>query len=88
MIVCVGPVFIGKTIRQIAGERGAHEVDTFLDLMIDYGPKLRWSTLIGNHNPKRVAINLNQPCAIIGFSDAGAHLRNMAFYNFGLALLQ
>jgi N-acyl-D-aspartate/D-glutamate deacylase len=24
----------------------------------------------------------------MGFSDAGAHLRNMAFYNFGLALLQ
>ncbi|MEO6102554.1 MAG: amidohydrolase family protein, partial [Pseudoxanthomonas sp.] len=64
------------------------EVDTFLDLVIDHGPKLRWSTLIGNHNPARVAHNLNNPCAIIGFSDAGAHLRNMAFYNFGLALLQ
>lgn len=88
VIDCPDPAFVGKTIRQIADERGAHEVDTFLDLVIDYGPKLRWSTLIGNHNPKRVAINLNQPYAIMGFSDAGAHLRNMAFYNFGLALLQ
>ncbi len=88
VIDCPDPAFVGKTIRQIADERGAHEVDTFLDLVIDFGPKLRWSTLIGNHNPKRVAINLNQPYAIMGFSDAGAHLRNMAFYNFGLALLQ
>ena len=88
VIDCPEPAFVGKTIRQIAEERGAHEVDTFLDLVIDYGPKLRWSTLIGNHNPKRVAINLNKPYAIMGFSDAGAHLRNMAFYNFGLALLQ
>ena len=88
VIDCPDPAFVGRTIRQIADERGAHEVDTFLDLVIDYGPKLRWSTLIGNHNPKRVAINLNQPYAIMGFSDAGAHLRNMAFYNFGLALLQ
>ena len=24
----------------------------------------------------------------MGFSDAGAHLRNMAFYNFGLRLLR
>lgn len=63
-------------------------MDTFLGLVIEHGPKLRWSTLIGNHNPKRVAINLNKPYAIMGFSDAGAHLRNMAFYNFGLALLQ
>lgn len=88
VIDCPDLALVGKTIRQIADERGAHEVDTFLDLVIDYGPKLRWSTLIGNHNPKRVAINLNQSCAIMGFSDAGAHLRNMAFYNFALALLQ
>ncbi len=88
VIGCPDATLVGKTIRQIADERGAHEVDTFLDLVIDHGPKLRWSTLIGNHNPARVAHNLNNPCAIIGFSDAGAHLRNMAFYNFGLALLQ
>jgi N-acyl-D-aspartate/D-glutamate deacylase len=25
---------------------------------------------------------------LIGFSDAGAHLRNMAFYNFGLRMLK
>ncbi|TAM13789.1 MAG: N-acyl-D-glutamate amidohydrolase [Rhodanobacter sp.] len=88
VIDCPDKSLVGKTIRQIADERGEHEVDTFLDLVIDHGPRLRWSTLIGNHNPKRVAINLNQPYAIMGFSDAGAHLRNMAFYNFGLALLQ
>lgn len=35
-----------------------------------------------------MALNLNKPYAIMGFSDAGAHLRNMAFYNFGPALLQ
>ncbi|SFL11361.1 N-acyl-D-amino-acid deacylase family protein [Rhodanobacter glycinis] len=88
VIDCPDKSLVGKTIRQIADERGEHEVDTFLDLVIDHGPRLRWSTLIGNHNPKRVAVNLNQPYAIMGFSDAGAHLRNMAFYNFGLALLQ
>ena len=28
------------------------------------------------------------PAAMIGFSDAGAHLRNMAFYNFPLRMLK
>ena len=28
------------------------------------------------------------PAAMIGFSDAGAHLRNMAFYNYALRLLK
>lgn len=88
VIACPEPALVGKSIRQIAIERGEHEVHTFLDLIIDHGRALRWSTLIANHNPARVAINLNKGCAIIGFSDAGAHLRNMAFYNFGLCLLQ
>ena len=72
----------------MARERREHEVDTFLDLVIDHGARLRWSTLIANHDPVRVAANVNADCALIGFSDAGAHLRNMAFYNFGLCLLQ
>lgn len=88
VVACPDKSLVGKSIRQIADERQAHEVDTFLDLIIDHGRALRWTTLIANHNPERVRANLNQPCAIIGFSDAGAHLRNMAFYNFGLCLLQ
>jgi N-acyl-D-aspartate/D-glutamate deacylase len=88
VLECPDASLVGKSIRQIADERHAHEVDTFLDLIIDHGKALRWTTLIANHNPVRVAANLNQPCAIIGFSDAGAHLRNMAFYNFGVCLLQ
>ncbi|MDO5691325.1 MAG: N-acyl-D-glutamate amidohydrolase [Pseudomonadota bacterium] len=82
------PAHVGKTIRVIADERGEDEAGVFLDLLIEHGSQLRWSTVIGNHNPARVASNLNEDCAIIGFSDAGAHLRNMAFYNFPLCLLQ
>lgn len=88
VIACPDASLVGKTVKQIADERGEHEVNTFLDLVIDYGRSLRWSTLIANHNPARVAANLNKDCAIIGFSDAGAHLRNMAFYNFGICMLQ
>jgi N-acyl-D-aspartate/D-glutamate deacylase len=88
VIDCPDTSLIGKTIRQIAQERQDHEVHVFLDLLIDHGKKLRWSTLIGNHNPARVAVNVNADCGLVGFSDAGAHLRNMAFYNFGLCMLQ
>ncbi|RXV64416.1 N-acyl-D-glutamate amidohydrolase [Burkholderia stabilis] len=88
VINCPDRSLIGKSVALIARERGDHEVDTFLDLVIDFGRDLRWSTVIANHNPHRVAANVNDPCALIGFSDAGAHLRNMAFYNFGLCMLQ
>lgn len=85
---CPDRSLVGKTIAAIANERGEDEVNVFLDLLIEHGKGLRWSTVIGNHNPERVRGNVNEDCAIIGFSDAGAHLRNMAFYNFPLCLLQ
>jgi len=88
IIDCPDGRLIGQTIQQVAQARGEHEALAFLDLLIEHGRALRWSTVIGNHNPLRVAANLNDPSAIVGFSDAGAHLRNMAFYNFGLCLLQ
>ncbi|MEL4177399.1 N-acyl-D-amino-acid deacylase family protein [Roseateles sp. PN1] len=88
VIACPEPSLVGKSVQQIAAERGQHEVDTFLDLIIDHGRALRWSTVIANHRPERMASNLREPCSLVGFSDAGAHLRNMAFYNFGLAMLQ
>ncbi len=85
---CPDAALVGRSIADIAHARGVHEVDAFLDLMIEHGSALRWSTTIGNHDPARLAANLNEACGIIGFSDAGAHIRNMAFYNFPLHLLQ
>ena len=85
---CPDPKLVGRTIRDVARERGEHEALVFLDLVIEHGRALRWSTVIGNHNPDRIRVNLNDSAAIVGFSDAGAHLRNMAFYNFGLWMLQ
>jgi N-acyl-D-glutamate deacylase len=31
---------------------------------------------------------IDEPAALIGFSDAGAHIRNMAFYSFPLRMLK
>jgi N-acyl-D-aspartate/D-glutamate deacylase len=88
IIACPDTSLVGKTIAQVARERGDHEVNVFLDLVIEHSRALRWSTTIANHNPKRIAANMNNSSALVGFSDAGAHLRNMAFYNFGLCMMQ
>lgn len=88
IVDCPDASVVGKSIAQVAGERNQHEVDAFLDLLIDYGRKLRWRTVIANHREDVVKRNIAEPCALIGFSDAGAHLRNMAFYNFPLHVLQ
>ncbi|MGW4124304.1 N-acyl-D-amino-acid deacylase family protein [Nocardia sp. NPDC004711] len=85
---CPDASVIGKTFGQVGVDRGGvHPVDAFLDLVVEYGPKVRWRTTISNHRPEVLDVMAADPSVQLGFSDAGAHLRNMAFYNFGLRLL-
>jgi N-acyl-D-aspartate/D-glutamate deacylase len=87
IVACPDATVVGKSVGQVAAQRGAHPVDTFLDLVVEHGKKLRWHTLIANHRPRQVAWMMREPSALIGFSDAGAHIRNMAFYSFPLRML-
>jgi N-acyl-D-aspartate/D-glutamate deacylase len=82
------PSLDGKTFRDLARERGKDEVDTFLDLVVLHGPKLRWYTVAGNDRPRWLRWIVRHPDILMGFSDAGAHLRNMAHYNFPLRMLK
>jgi len=85
---CPDSSLIGKTFREIGVLQGKSEVDAFLDLLIAYGNELRWYTVTGNDRPKPLAKMMNSESNLLGFSDAGAHLRNMAFYNFPLRMLK
>lgn len=85
---CPDNSLVGKTFREIGKMQGKSEVDAFLDLLIEYGNDLRWYTVTGNDRPKPLAALMNSDSSILGFSDAGAHLRNMAFYNYPLRMLK
>lgn len=86
---CPDAAVVGRTFGQVGVERGGlHPVDAFLDLVVEHGDKLRWRTTISNHRPRALDKLTADPGVQLGFSDAGAHLRNMAFYNFGLRLLR
>jgi N-acyl-D-aspartate/D-glutamate deacylase len=89
IVSCPDQSVVGKSFGQMGLDRGGlHPVDAFLDLVVEHGEKLRWRTTISNHRPdllKKLAQSSNVQ---MGFSDAGAHLRNMAFYNSGLRLLR
>jgi N-acyl-D-aspartate/D-glutamate deacylase len=88
IVACPDPLLVGKSFGDVADARGIHPVDAFLDLVVAYGKKLRWRTLIANHRPREVLRMLAEPAALIGFADSGAHIRNMAFYSFPLRMLQ
>ncbi len=82
------PSLIGKNFYQIAEERNEHPVDTFLDLVAEYDKEITWTTTIANDREEKYKGLYNSTNNIISFSDAGAHLNNMAFYNFPLQMIK
>src|SRR3984957_2904395 len=89
IVECPDKSLIGKSFGQIAEERGLHPLDAFLDVLVENGERnVRWTTIVANHRPKHLDRLAAEPSIHMGFSDAGAHLRNMAFYNFALRLLK
>lgn len=89
IVACPDESVVGKSFGQVGLDRGGlHPVDAFLDLVLEHGEALRWRTTISNHRPELLKRLAQSPHVQMGFSDAGAHLRNMAFYNSGLRLLR
>ena len=89
IVECPDESLIGKSFGAIADERGLHPLDAFLDVLVENGERnVRWTTTVANHRPKQLNKLAADPSIHMGFSDAGAHLRNMAFYNFPLRMLK
>lgn len=88
IVACPDASVVGRSFGDVAKERGVHPVDAFLDLVVEHGKKLRWRSTIANDRPDEIARMVNEPSALVGFADSGAHIRNMAFYSFPLRTLR
>lgn len=88
ILECPDKSLVGRNFAEIAQERGIHVVDLFLDLVVEHDTALRWYTTVGNHDPRKLRRMVADKKALITFSDAGAHIRNMAFYNLPLRFLK
>lgn len=88
ILACPDAAVVGKSFAELGRERGVEPVDAFLDLVLEHGRALRWYTVLGNDRPQALKWIVSHPDILIGFSDAGAHLRNMAHYNFPMRLLK
>ncbi len=88
IIACPDASVVGKSIGRVGKDRGLHPVDAYLDLVVEHGSALRWRTTIANDRPGYLNKLAASSGVQMGFGDAGAHLRNMAFYNYPLRLLE
>jgi len=85
---CPDETIVGKNFDEVAKSRNVHVVDLFLDLVVEHGKKLRWYTTVANHRKSVLKEMVKDKKSLITFSDAGAHIRNMAFYNLPLRMLK
>lgn len=88
IVAAPDPTLAGRTFGDVADERGIHPVDAFLDLVVAHGDALRWKTTIANDRATKLARIASNRHVHVGFADSGAHVRNMAFYNFALTYLR
>ena len=82
------PELVGQTFAQIGAKRGQDPIDAFLDLALQYRHKLRWGICFTAERTKVTRALIASPQVHVGFADSGAHLVNLASYNFPLCLLK
>jgi hypothetical protein len=78
----------GRSFAQIAASRRQEPIETFMDLLAKYDESLRWISVGGNDRPGPRRKLLEHPGIHPGFTDAGAHVRNLAFQDGPLSLLR
>jgi N-acyl-D-aspartate/D-glutamate deacylase len=87
VLACPDAALVGRSFAQIGKARGVRADEAFLDLVAEHGEALRWYTVMANDRERQLGDIMRHPDVLIGFSDAGAHLRQMAHYNFPLRML-
>ncbi len=65
---------IGKTVAEVAQQRGKDGIDTFLDLCIEDNLQLEYTYEIFNADENRIPELITHDQVMIGLSDGGAHV--------------
>jgi N-acyl-D-aspartate/D-glutamate deacylase len=81
------PQLIGRSVASIAREQGVTELDVLCDIAIADNLNTRYKVMLGNFEQGPVAALMQQPGAVFGQSDAGAHVAQLCDANMGTDLL-
>jgi N-acyl-D-aspartate/D-glutamate deacylase len=79
---------VGKTIGGAAVDASCDPLDYFIELLEKYDDALRWFACNANQRPHIRHKLMSHPHILPGFSDAGAHSRNLAFFDNSLSVLR
>jgi N-acyl-D-aspartate/D-glutamate deacylase len=78
---------MGRTLAEIADERGVHPLDAAIDLALEENLKTRFRVVLANDDEDEVGKLLQDERAVLGLSDAGAHASQLCDACFSTHLL-
>jgi N-acyl-D-aspartate/D-glutamate deacylase len=78
---------LGRTMTDIAAERGVEPLDAAIDLALEEDLKTRFRVVLANDDEEEVGKLLQDERAVLGLSDAGAHASQLCDACFSTHLL-
>lgn len=88
VVKCPDQSLVGKNFQEIGKAQNKDAIDAFLDLALEYRDELRWGVQFAGERTDVMRKLCKNKQVHIGFADSGAHLQNMASYNFPLCMLK
>ncbi len=88
IIACPDPSLVGRSFADIAERESRDGIEVFIDLLERFDESLRWVSTGANDRPEVRRKLLSHPGILPGFTDAGAHVRNLGYYDGALSLLR
>jgi N-acyl-D-aspartate/D-glutamate deacylase len=88
VIHCPEASWQGLSFAQIARQKQQEPVDLFIHALQKYDTDLRWVATGANDRLKPRLAMMQHPHILPGFTDAGAHVRNLGYYDGALSLLK
>ena len=78
----------GKSFAELATAARREPLELFLDLLAEHDSAIRWKTVVTNDRAAQRQFLLSHDTTLPGFNDSVAHVRNMAFQDGALQMLQ
>ncbi len=88
VVDCPEASWQGLSFAEIAWQKQQEPVDFFMQALQEYDTDLRWVATGANDRLKPRLAMMQHPHIFPGFTDAGAHVRNLGYYDGALSLLK
>ena len=88
VIQCPEASWQGLSFAEIAAQRDQDPTEFFMQALQSYDTDLRWVATGANDRLEPRLALMRHPYILPGFTDAGAHVRNLGYYDGALSLLK